>query len=267
MSVRVMADVWDSALEGSTAVHVMAVLANSADDDGTNCFPGTRLIARRARVSERTVIRTIQDLERDGWLWVIQRGLGKGNRTEYRLNVNRLHAQAETTRAEEQERKRCHGVTFTRGRQKVTPTQRKGDIGAAKGDIGDAPLYVLPVIDTSPDPSPPNPLPREGARELELARAVDQVCSALGITNRRKHKPVRYAIAMAAEKGELPATIALDMIAAVRDQDRLHLDRALKYKFGLEKFLGLGIWRDRDRWAWDTVELKLQGEARTGMPR
>src|SRR5690242_14887936 len=90
MSVRVMADVWDSALEGATATHVMAVLANSADDDGTNCFPGTRLIARRARVSERTVIRTIQDLESAGWLKVLQRGSGAGNRTEYRLNVQRL---------------------------------------------------------------------------------------------------------------------------------------------------------------------------------
>lgn len=264
MSVRVMADVWDSALEGSTAVHVMAVLANSADDDGTNCFPGTRLIARRARVSERTVIRTIQDLRQEGWLWVIQRGLGKGNRTEYRLNVDRLHTQAEQTRQEERDRKRCHGVTFSRNQRKVTSAQRKGDICAAKGDIGDRPLFVLPVSDTSPEPSPPNPLPREGARELEIDRAVDQVCSALAIANRRKRRPVRLAIALAAEKGELPATIALDMIAAVRDQDRLHIERALKFKYGLQRFFGEGIWRDRDRWSWDTAELKLQAEARVG---
>jgi hypothetical protein len=114
----------------------------------------------------------------------------------------------------------------------------------------------------SPTPQPP----QAGASEFNLAleRSVDQVCSALGITNRRKRKPVRYAIATAAEKGELPATLALEMIAAVRDQDRLHLERALKFKFGFEKFIGLGIWRDRDRWAWDTAELKLQSEARMG---
>jgi DNA-binding transcriptional regulator YhcF (GntR family) len=262
-----MADVWDSELEGSTAVHVMAVLANSADDDGTNCFPGTRLIARRARVSERTVIRTIQDLEQEGWLWVIQRGLGKGNRTEYRLNVNRLHAQAEKTRAEEQERKRCHGVTFSKRPQKVTSAPRKGDTGAAKGDIGDRPLYVLPVNDTSPDTSPPNPLPREGARDVEIERAIDQVCSALAIVNRRKRRPVGLAIAHAVDRGEVACTIALDIVAAVRDQDRLYLEGSLKYKFGLEKFVGNGIWRDRDRWGWDTAQLNLQAQARVGSAR
>jgi hypothetical protein len=262
-----MADVWDSELEGSTATHVMAVLANSADDDGTNCFPGTRLIARRARVSERQVIRTIKALEDGGWLWILQRGSGKGHRTEYRLNVNKLHVQAEKTRAAEQERKRCHGVTFSRSKQRVTPERSKGDICAAKGDIGGGPLYVLPVIDTSHDPTPPNPLPREGAREIEFDRAVDQVCSALGIANRRKRRPLRLAIELAAEKGDLPAGIALEMISAVRDQDRLHLEGALKFKFGLDKFFGMGIWRNRDRWAWDTAALRLQGEARVGSAR
>jgi hypothetical protein len=259
-----MADVWESDLEGPTPTHVMVVLANSADDDGMNCFPGIRLIARRTRVSDRTVIRAIQDLEQGGWLWVVQRGVGAGNRTEYRLNVDLLHKQAEKNRAEEKERKRCHGVTFSRGAKKVTPVHGKGDIRAQKGDIGAAPLYVLPVIDPSQEPSPPNPLPREGARVLEIERAVDQVCSALGLTNRRKRKPVGNAIAGAAEKGELPATIALDMICAVRDQDQLHLARQLKFKYGLEKFIGLGIWRDRNRWAWDTEQLHLQAEARTG---
>lgn len=265
MSIYVIADVWDSAIDSSTATHVMAVLANSADDDGTNCFPGTRLIARRARVSERTVMRTIQELERGGWLWIVQRGSGAGHTTEFRLNVDRLHATAEKTRAEERERKRRHGVTLSSRQKRVTTGTRKGDTGARKGDIDDTPfLYVLPVSDTSEEPSPPNPLPREGARELELERAADQVCSALGIANRRKRKPVRQAIALAAEKGDLPATIALAMIAAVRDQDKLHLERRLKFKFGLQKFLGEGIWRDRNRWAWDPAEMRLQAEARVG---
>jgi hypothetical protein len=266
-----MADVWDSALEEPTATHVMAVLANSADDDGTNCFPGTRLIARRTRVSERTVIRTIQELEHGGWLWVVQRGLGQGNRTEYRLNVQRLHEQAEQTR-EEERRKRCHHVTFRSdktGKRKGDTGTAKGDTRAAKGDIDVAPLFVLPVSDPSGYPTPPNPLPREGVRELELERAVDPVCSALGIDSksRRRRRPVKAAIANAAEKGELPATIALEIIAAVRDQAKLHLEGMVKFQFGLEKFLGLGIWRDRDRWAWDTAEMRQRAAASVGSAR
>ena len=261
-----MADVWDSELDGETATHVMAVLANSADDDGTNCFPGNRLIARRARVSERTVIRTIKHLAEDGWLWIVQRGgSGAGHRTEYRLNVNRLHEQAERTRDEERARRQgCHRVTLRQPQGRVTTRRNKGDTGAGKGDIDVAPLFVLPVNDTSLGSDTPYPLPREGEREYELGSAVDQVCSALGIANRRKRGPVKQAIAMAAEKGELPATIALAMIAAVRTQDQLHLDRKLKFKYGLEKFLGLGIWRDENRWAWDTEELDRQAQARVG---
>ena len=266
MSVNVMSDVMDSELEGLTATYVMVVLANSADDDGTNCFPGTRLIAERARISERTVTRTIKDLADEGWLWVIQRGDGAGHRTEFRLNVDRLHEQAERVREIRRERRRKgrHGVTLFPIRERVTTGKKKGDNRAQKGDIDGAPLYVLPVSDSPELPFTPCPLPREGVRVLELDRAVDQVCSALGIANRRKRRPVRQAIVMAAEKGELPATIALAIIAAVREQDERHLDRQLKFKYSLEKFLGLGIWRDQNRWAWDTAEMRLQAEARVG---
>lgn len=263
-----MADVWDSAMKGATAVHVMAVLGNSADDDGTNCFPGTRLIARRARVSERTVIRAIQELEQEGWLCVIRRGSGAGNRTEYRLNVHRLHEQAEQTREEERRRKGCHGVTLFSERKRVTLTTQKGDIGDTKGDIDGAPLFVLPVSDTSRDPSPPAPpLPREGEHELALTRAVDQVSSALGISNRRRRGPVRHAIALAMEKGEPAPTVALAIISAVREQDELHLRGRLKFKFSLQRFLGEGIWRDRNRWGWDTQQMRLQAEAGMGSVR
>jgi hypothetical protein len=97
-----------------------------------------------------------------------------------------------------------------------------------------------------------------------VERAVDQVCSALGIANHRKRKLLRAAILLAAEKGEPPPTIALEMIAAVRDQDEAHAMRRLRFKYGLRTFFGDGIWRDRNRWAWDVGEIKLQSEARVG---
>lgn len=254
-----MADVWDSAMKGSTAVHVMAVLANSADDDGMNCFPGTRLIARRARVSERTVIRTIQELESCGYLQVLARGGGSGRFSEYRLNVNRLHEEAEKRRTDNRE-KRCHGVTLL-SRRKVTPATGKGDIGAGKGDIGDTPLFVLPVLDPSLDPHP-QPLAREGRAEIEIGFAVDQVCSALAVANRRKRKLLRDVIALEAEKGDPPPTIALRMIAAWRRQaSSSHL---LTAKYGLTKFFGEGIWRDENRWHWNEQLLREQAHARVG---
>lgn len=267
VSLLLMADVLDSAMTDKTAAFVMMVLANSADDDGTNCFPGTRLIARRARVSERHVIRTILDLEKEGWLWVIQRGLGSGNRTEYRLNAQRLHEQAELTREADKERKRRHGVTFYLKREKVTSARRKGDICAAKGDIGVGPLFVLPVIDPSQDPAPlPPALPREGERTLELARAVDQVTNALAL-RRRKRRLIQEQIEHEADKGEVPATVALAMIAAWKRKGELS---NLLRPCSVDKFFGDGIWRDERQWFWDKDAIRdaeRRSEARAGSVR
>ena len=273
-----MADVWDSAIEGATATHVMAVLANSADDDGMNCFPGTRLIARRARLSERTVIRTIRELELSGYLKIGTPGGGSGRFSEYHLNATRLHEEAEKTRIEERE-KRCHHVTLSR-RGKVTSVRRIGDIDARIGDIDATKvglndrrqtdlqfLSVLPVLDPSEDPLHPQPLASEGRWEIDVEHAVDQVCSALGISNRRKRRPLRYAIEQAMEKGDPAPTVALAMIAAVREQAEAHASRQLKFQFGIEKFIGLGIWRDKNRWAWDNEEIRMQSEARVGSAR
>jgi DNA-binding transcriptional regulator YhcF (GntR family) len=266
MSLRVMADVWASSLKGSTATHVMLALANEADDEGMNCFPGTKRLARHTRVSERTVIRTISDLERDGWLWVLQRGLGSGNRTEYRLNVQRLHEEAEQSREADRDRKRRHGVTFRQDQRKVTSAPRKGDTGAAKGDIGAGPLFVLPVTTQEQNPTPQPPLPRGSYRELELARAGDQVMNALAL-GRRKRRLIQEQLQLEADKGEVPATAALAMIAAWRRKAELsHVLRPCS----LEKFFGTGIWRDERQWFWDKDAIRdeqRRSEARVGSVR
>jgi hypothetical protein len=72
------------------------------------------------------------------------------------------------------------------------------------------------------------------------------------------------AVKRACEKGGPEPTVALGMIAAVREQAELHLRRHLKFKCGLQKFIGEGIWRDRIRWAWDPEQMHLQAEARVG---
>ncbi len=267
MSVRVMTDVWDSNLEGSTVVHVMQVLANEADDDGMNCFPGTRRIARRARLSERSVIRILQQLAEGEWLWVLQPGSGAGNRTEFRLNVDRLREQAEANRARERghraQKKGCHGVTLlspSRPEKRVTTGKKKGDTHAQKGDNGDTPLYVLPVIDPQKHPLPLTPLPREGGREVELDHAVAQVESALSLANRRRLRLVRRAIALEMDKGMPGATAALALIAAVRKKAELgHLLRPC----GLDRFLGDGLWKDERQWPWDKDVLR-ETERRRG---
>jgi Helix-turn-helix domain len=288
-----MADVWDSLLPGCSAVHVMQVLANEADDDGMNCFPGTRLIAERSRVSERQVIRIVQQLEADGYLQIGVRGQGAGVFSEYHLNVRRLHEEAEITRERRREErlkkkfgKRCHGVTFLPGRnlaKKGDTGTGKGDTRAKKGDICDAPLFVLPVKDPSETKthtaalSAPQraenrplgtPLPRESVCALEtsaaLDRAADQVCSGRDITNARRWQVVRRAIAARADKGDEPPAVALAMLAALKRKDEL--GEQLR-PCGLDRFLGDGMWRDEKRWPWDRdaqEAMRLRTLASTG---
>jgi hypothetical protein len=106
-------------------------------------------------------------------------------------------------------------------------------------------------------------------RNAAYDRAADQVCIALGIeeNQRRKRRMIAGAVRCACEKGDPAPTVALGIIAAVREQDELHLRGEVKFKFGLQKFLGEGIWRDHNRWAWDPAEMRRQGNASVGSVR
>jgi hypothetical protein len=259
-----MADVWDYGPEDSTEVSILVCLANFADDEGMNCFPGTARIARMTRYSERTVIRVLARLDRDGWMRILQRGAGAGHLSEYRIDVGKLNARAQE--------KGCHGVTLLKNRKRVTLTTRKGDTHAKKGDIDDNPPYPLfgrSVIDPSETRTPLAPLAlvpiAKGEEErIAIERAVDQVCSALGIANRRKRRLLGKVIAMRAEKGEPTPTIALAMIAAANKKAKM---AQLLRPMGLDRFFGEGVWLDEDRWPWDKDALREEQrrtEARVG---
>lgn len=270
MSWENLKDAYRTRLGNLTAKSVLVLIVDEANAEGL-AFVGLDRVATLTEINKRTTLRMIQ----------VFGAIDLVNRTEatlkgklmpaFQVNLARLglNLAAEFNAAYRSSTGRfpeclrdadgsvsetCRGVSETR--RGVSETLPPHPL------IGRSPL--VPFV--SPTPLPP----QAGASVLfldPLAGATDQVCSALGIANRRKRRPVRLAIELAAEKGDLPATIALEMIAAVRDQDRLHLEGALKFKFGLDKFFGMGIWRNRDRWAWDTAALRLQGEARVGTVR
>jgi len=122
-----MSLVWGSTLRDRTQVNVLVYLANCGDDDGGNCFPGIPRIARFVRCSERTVTRTIAELEQLGFIEVF-RGDGRGDFIEFLINVDKL--------------KGCQDVTLS-GRKRVTKTTEKGDTLTGKGDNDDKPLKPL----------------------------------------------------------------------------------------------------------------------------
>lgn len=114
MSVRVMADVWDNGPEDPTQRQVLLYLANCCDDTGGNCFPSIATIAEKTKFSGRTIQRALMELQKGDFVSVI-RGTGRGNISQYKINVSRL--------------KGCHRVA----KERVSLSPEKGDSGSTKG--------------------------------------------------------------------------------------------------------------------------------------
>ncbi len=90
------------------------------------------------------------------------------------------------------------------------------------------------------------------------------MCSGLGISEPRDRRKVRRQIALQAEKGDEPATIALDMMAAFGRQTGARRRGELTASYGPVKFITQGVWKDEGRWHWDEKTLRLHMEARVG---
>jgi hypothetical protein len=102
----------------------------------------------------------------------------------------------------------------------------------------------------------------EAAGISAIDRAIEQLTNALSIADRRLLRKLRRVIELEVEKGEPPPTIALDMIAAWREQERLgHL---LKCKYGMTKFFLQGIWKRKDQWHWNEELLRQRAQASVG---
>jgi hypothetical protein len=268
MSWENVKEAYRTRLGNPAAKELLALVIDEANADGL-AFVGLDRLVFLTELKKRTVFRVLQVFELIGLVSRTEALLKGHLLPAFQVDLEKLGGDLRQPYAVAYSsvQKKPFGQRRSDTRRTVAATRKS--VAATSGSVAATlpphPLIggpsVVPFLSHTPQP------PQAGASVLfldPLDAATDQVCSALGIANRRKRRPVKLAIALAAEKGDLPATIALEMIAAVRDQDKLHLDGALKFKYGLTKFLGEGIWRDRDRWAWDTAELKQQAAARIG---
>ena len=83
MSIALMTDVWKVNIQSAKKM-VLLALADSANDEGTNCFPSVATIIEKCSMGERTVFRHLASLEEDGF---ISRHERPGRSTNYVLNV------------------------------------------------------------------------------------------------------------------------------------------------------------------------------------
>ncbi len=88
MSVEQMGIVWKLRLPHNQAWVLMA-LADHAHADGTECFPGVRLVAWQTGYGERQVRRILYDLRSDGIIEAVAYAAGGTRPTKYVLHLDR----------------------------------------------------------------------------------------------------------------------------------------------------------------------------------
>jgi len=208
-------------MKDPTEVAVLSCLASHANDSGESCFAGVPRVAALVRRSERTVTRTLDALQKAGWLEIV-RGNGSGNLSRYRINAEKLEG--------------CQDVTL-RPKQRVTLAQKRVTPATKKGDMGDNPPHPLlgrNVVKQKANEKPPQPpacpprrvkSPRRGPRSgggpeaatpgrsanataAELDAATEQAMLACGLTRFRDRRRLRAQIEALAERGEPPALAA-----------------------------------------------------------
>lgn len=91
MSVRVLSKVWDGYPGGGTELLALLALADWSDDEG-RCFPSINSIAKKIRLKERQVQRTVNHLIREGFVTILSNKFGgaPGSSRRYQIVISSL---------------------------------------------------------------------------------------------------------------------------------------------------------------------------------
>lgn len=150
MSFRHVAAVLDHYPNGDARKLVLIALAEQANEATWICWPSLERIAKRACISERHAMRTIDSLESESVIDVVRGGRGRRRMNRYRVRFDVLKALPSLVDQDSPETdplggfapipgtpgpvdkpvdnlwtERCHDVTFVQ--EKVTPASGKGD--------------------------------------------------------------------------------------------------------------------------------------------
>ena len=87
MSIRVMSWVWEHSAAEGIELLVLLAIADHASDDGSDAWPSVETLAKKTRVSPRTVQRAVRSLEARGELSV-KIGGGRGGSNGYTVNLS-----------------------------------------------------------------------------------------------------------------------------------------------------------------------------------
>lgn len=118
MSIRLMSDVWRTELP-TVEKMVLLVIADHANDEGTQSYPSQQTIATKASISVRTVQRSVNTLVEKGYIRVFKGQGGSANCRDdrrphlYQININKLRHDTVTTREARPDTDDTNGATIT----------------------------------------------------------------------------------------------------------------------------------------------------------
>ena len=113
MSIRLMSEVWRTNL-ATTEKMVLLVIADHANDEGTQSYPSQATIAQKASISIRTVQRVVNQLCALNYIRMFKHSGGSADCREdrrphlYQINIAKLRGDTMTGRQDD-----AHGATFT----------------------------------------------------------------------------------------------------------------------------------------------------------
>lgn len=148
MSVKQMTKVWEWSKADGACLLVMLALADHADDDGF-CYPGVERIARKCRISGRSVQRHLKEMSEKGELR-IESGRGVtvqgGATNRYRIIVSN----GEQTQATQRGDRLTPGVNSD---EAVTPGAESGDRAMSPKPSGETSDRITPLPPRGGGPS------------------------------------------------------------------------------------------------------------------
>lgn len=113
MSIRLMSEVWRTNL-ATTEKMVLLVIADHANDEGTQSYPSQATIAQKASISIRTVQRVVNQLCALNYIRMFKHSGGSADCREdrrphlYQINIAKLRGDTMTGRQDD-----AHGATLT----------------------------------------------------------------------------------------------------------------------------------------------------------
>lgn len=131
--------VWEYGPADPVEQSVLLSIAGHCTEGQTRCFPSYARLAHRIRRSERTVIRSVYSLASQGYIEIISKGNGKGNKTEFQILPKALKGRHPVILSDDS----FDGERVTGDALKGDSDDIKGDSLSSKGDSDDNPPHPL----------------------------------------------------------------------------------------------------------------------------